>query len=75
MVGSSQIRQKRLIILITIILLYSAIRVTPNIYSAPTQAHPSPMILKSFGKGQQRSEKDKSIGSDGISEETLKLGG
>jgi len=36
---------------ITIILQYSAARVTSNIYSAPTQAYPTPLILKSLGKG------------------------
>jgi len=30
---------------------YSTARVTSNIYSAPTEANPSPMIQKSLGKG------------------------
>jgi len=37
--------------LITIIFQYSAVRVTSNIYSAPTQAYPTPLILRSLGKG------------------------
>jgi len=37
--------------LITIILQYSAARVTSNIYSAPTQAYATPLILKSLRKG------------------------
>jgi hypothetical protein len=61
--------------LFTTMLRYSAARVKFNIYNVPTQANPSLLIRKSLGKGKQRSEKNKSIGPDGISVEILKLGG
>jgi len=50
-------------------------RVTSNIYSVPSQAYPSPLILKSLGKGVEVIGKNKSIGPDGIPGEILKLGG
>jgi ABC-type microcin C transport system permease subunit YejE len=43
--------------LITTILRYSSAIVTFSIYSAPTQANPSPVTLKSLGKRLQRSGK------------------
>jgi hypothetical protein len=42
---------ENVILLIIAILRYSAAWVTSNIYGAPTQANPSPLIRKSLEKG------------------------
>ena len=67
--GSSQIRQKRLICLITITRQYSAPREIFLIY----RANHSPLILKSLGEGLERLGENKTLGPDRVSGEILKL--
>ena len=66
--GSSQIRQKRLICLITITRQYSAPREIFLIY----RANHSPLILKSL-EGLERLGENKTFGPDCVSGEILKL--
>ena len=44
-----------------------------NTHSVPTGACPSPLILKSLGKCSRDLKKNKSIGTDGIYEQIIKL--